>query len=131
MSMYPFLKDGRDSVELSGCSFDTIKKGDIVLIKRITGTYVLHRVLKKQKDCFYMIGDAQQWIEGPLSPAQLIAFVTRIKRKERIISCDNPFYKFLVSLWLVAIPFRYKIFRALRPVKRLAIKLLPDRLFRS
>ena len=71
MSMYPFLREDKDKVELAMTSFSCIKKGDVVLIKRESGEYVLHRVLKKSMDHFYIVGDAQQWIEGPLLPEQL------------------------------------------------------------
>jgi Peptidase S24-like. len=106
MSMYPFFRHERDRVELSKASFEDMKRGDIVLIKRTCGKYVLHRVLKKEKDCFYMIGDAQQWIEGPLKPEQLQAVVKKYERKKRIIDCNNPLLKICVSVWLFIIPIR-------------------------
>lgn len=111
MSMYPFLRDGADSVELSGTSFENIRKNDIILIQRDSGVYVLHRVLKKEKDSFFIIGDAQQWIEGPLRPDQIIACVTTIKRKQYIISCENKLYKIAVALWMLLIPCRHIVFK--------------------
>lgn len=114
MSMYPFLREGGDSVELAKASFEDLKRGDIILIKRDCGFFVLHRVLKKEKNCFYIVGDAQQWVEGPLRPEQLRAVVTRIKRKQRIINCNNPLLKIVAGIWLLLIPFRNKIFRIVR-----------------
>jgi Peptidase S24-like. len=125
-SMYPFLKEVRDSVELSKASFENIKKGDIVLIRRISGAYVLHRVLKKEDNCFYIIGDAQQWIEGPLKPEQLHAIVTRIKRKGQVFANNYPLLKLCVSIWLFVIPFRYRILRIMRFLKRFVVRFLPD-----
>ncbi len=116
MSMYPFLREDRDRVELAQGSFGSIKKGDIVLIKRVSGEYVLHRVLRKEKEVFYMIGDAQKWIEGPLLPEQLIAVVTSIKRGKHEISCNNLWWKALTGFWLRIIPFRHI---ALRGIHRL------------
>lgn len=110
-SMYPFLKGDRDSVELSKASFEGLKRGDIALIKRDCGDYVLHRVMKKEKDCFYIVGDAQQWVEGPLEPARLVAVVTRFRRKERTFDCSNRFVRIAVQVWLLLIPFRHMIFR--------------------
>jgi len=112
--MYPFLRDGLDCVELSACSFDTAKKGDIVLIQRKTGEYVLHRILCKKKSVFYIIGDAQQWIEGPLEKEQLIAVVSAIRRGKRTISCSNFIWKLLSFLWLGVIPIRYKLLKGIR-----------------
>lgn len=131
MSMYPFLREVRDSVELSKATFENIERGDIVLIRRGNGVFVLHRVLRKRKDCFYMIGDAQQWVEGPLMPGQLQAIVTTIKRKGQVISCDNPIYKACVFIWMLVIPVRYKIFRVGRLAKKLVRKILPKLLSNS
>lgn len=111
MSMYPFLREDKDSVELTATSFKEIKRRDIVLIKRTTGEYVLHRVLRKAENSFYMIGDAQQWTEGPLVPNQLIAVVTAIKRGQKVISCDNFVWKLLTWTWLNIIPLRHVIFK--------------------
>lgn len=113
-SMYPFLREMKDQVQLVSCSFDSIKVGDIILMKRkFSEQYVLHRVLKKEQSSFYIIGDAQQWIEGPLKPDQLIASVASIRRKEHVIKCSNLFLRFLVILWRIAIPVRYKILKGI------------------
>ncbi len=125
MSMYPFLRENRDSVELKAVSFKDINRGDIVLIKRSTGLYVLHRVLKKTDDSFFMIGDAQRWIEGPLEPDQLIAVVCAVRRGRRIIECDNKLWSILVGLWLKIIPLRHivlKFFSMGSRIKRLIFK---------
>ncbi len=118
-SMSPFMKEVRDSVELAATSFESIRRGDIVLIKRTCGQYVMHRVYKKEKDCFYMVGDAQQWIEGPLYPEQLVAIVTRVWRKGREISCGNFWWKFLSKTWLMLRNFRLFIFKVYGQLKRL------------
>lgn len=122
-SMSPFLKEIRDRVELSATSFNEIKRGDIVLIRRKTGYHVMHRVYKKEKDCFFMVGDAQEWIEGPLYPDQLIAIVKRVWRKNREISCDNIIWKFLSLLWLYLRRYRYTIFKINKMFKQFKTKL--------
>ncbi len=119
MSMYPFLREDIDSVKLAMTSFDTIRKGDIVLIKRKSGEYILHRVLKKEREQFYMVGDAQKWIEGPLNPDQLIAAVTEIKRKNHQFSCQNFWWKFLVGFWISIIPLRNYFIKAMRVIVKL------------
>lgn len=107
MSMYPFLRDGKDNIELSKGSFNEIHRGDIVLIVRNSGKFVLHRVIKKKGDCFYIAGDAQQWIEGPLRPDQLFAVVTAVWRQKKQILCSNLWWKLLSSIWIWMLPFRY------------------------
>ncbi len=117
-SMSPFLKEGRDNVELSKTSFQEIRKGDIVLVKRTNGIYVLHRVYKKTEASFFMVGDAQQWIEGPLYPEQLAAKVVSVRRKNRDIPCTNKGWRFLSWVWLRLRVFRYKIFKVYSIMKK-------------
>jgi signal peptidase I len=119
MSMYPFLRENIDSVELSASSFDSIHYGDIVLILRQSGEYVLHRVVRKKENLFYMIGDAQQWTEGPLHPKQLIAVVTSVWRKDKRIECSNFWWRTLSLVWLKLIPFRYFLIRAYRCTRKI------------
>ncbi|QNU66612.1 S24/S26 family peptidase [Ruminiclostridium herbifermentans] len=114
MSMYPFLREDEDSVELSSASIDTIKRGDIVLIKRVTGEYILHRVLRTEKDSFYIIGDAQQWVEGPLAPEQLVAVVTAVKRNKHQFTCQSKFWVLLVKIWINVIPLRHLFLKGIR-----------------
>ncbi len=118
-SMYPFLREDMDSVELSAATLETIRKGDIVLIRRLTGEYILHRVIRKEEDCFYMVGDAQRWIEGPLKPEQLIAVVTEIKRKNHQFTCKNPLWRLLVGFWINIIPFRNYFIKVIRAFSKL------------
>ncbi|PYG89479.1 hypothetical protein LY28_00698 [Ruminiclostridium sufflavum DSM 19573] len=119
MSMYPFLREDEDCVELSPARIDTIKRGDIVLIQRVTGEYILHRVLRKEKDCFYIIGDAQRRIEGPLRAGQLIAAVTAVKRSNCRFACRNKLWKLLVAVWMNIIPLRRVIIKGLRFAARI------------
>lgn len=113
-SMYPFLRESVDSVELYTGNYNNIYRGDIALIHRSSGEYILHRVVKKEKDCFYFAGDAQTWIEGPVMPNQLIALVKVVWRRNKSIKCSNILWKASSMIWLWLIPFRkiiYKIYR--------------------
>lgn len=110
-SMYPFLRDSIDSVELSRADFSSVARRDIVLIRRNDGAYVLHRIIKTTSQDIYIIGDAQQWIEGPVSPDKLIAVVSAIWRKDKKISCTNPWWQIMSEVWLRLRPFRGGIFR--------------------
>lgn len=118
-SMYPFLREGVDSVEFAQGSFKDVARGDIVLIKRTSGYYVMHRILSKKEDCFFMVGDAQQWIEGPLYPEQIIAVVSAIWRKEKRIPCCNCWLRILAGLWLFLRPRRYFILKVYRKMRKI------------
>jgi hypothetical protein len=114
MSMYPFLRGNKDSVELKKTNFTDIKKGDIVLICRECGDYILHRVVKKDSSCFFIMGDAQQWIEGPLYPEQLQAKVAAIWRGNTRIDGSNIMLKLLTEAWDGLLPFRRMLIKILK-----------------
>ncbi len=114
MSMYPFLREEKDCVQLAGTDFKAVEKGDIVLVRRVTGEYVLHRVMRKRANAFFMIGDAQSWVEGPVFPEQLLAKVEYVRRNGRDISCGRPVLKLLALAWLNIIPVRRYILRVIR-----------------
>jgi len=111
MSMFPFLREDIDMVEMARTKLINIKKGDIVLVQRQNGEFVLHRVCKKNTCNIFLVGDAQQWIEGPIFEDQLKAVVVSIKRNNKVISCNNFFLKFLIFLWMTVRPIRYKLFK--------------------
>lgn len=110
-SMMPFLREGKDAVLISKESYSNIKRHDIVLIQRDNGEYVMHRVLKKSAESFYMVGDAQCRVEGPLRPDQLRGIIRSIYRNGRCISVEHKGYKMLAVLWQTLHPVRGIIFK--------------------
>lgn len=119
MSMYPFLRENIDSVELSKVEFSDICRGDIVMALRDSNEYVMHRVIKVEKKCFYIVGDAQQRIEGPLSSNQIIAKITAMWRKDKKIESSNIWWNLLSKSWLILLPFRGFIIKSYGKLKRL------------
>ena len=107
-SMYPFLRDKIDDVEIRRVSYNDVKVADIVLIKK-DESYILHRVFKKNEKEFYIVGDAQVVLEGPYTKDQLVGKVLSIYRKNKKISCKSIPYKFLVRLWMLIRPLRLVI----------------------
>lgn len=111
MSMYPFLRENKDSVELSRIDFAKIKLGDILLVQIEEGRYILHRVFRKNKNCFYLNGDAQKTTEGPLLPEQILAKVTAVWRDNKYIACSEKSWRILSYLWRKLFPIRYLIIK--------------------
>ena len=104
-SMSPFLVHGRDRVLLSRIT-RPLQKGDMVLYQRKGGQYVMHRIYKRKKDDYYMVGDAQTQIEGPLRRDQIFARIIKVKRKGRIIEPGNFWWEFFEHVWIRIIPLR-------------------------
>ena len=105
-SMYPVFVPGRDEAVVVPVSADTIKRGDVVLYRRQQSILVLHRVWKRNRSGFYMVGDNQVETEGPLSPDQIRGKLVALVRKGKEIPVTNPIYCFLTGTWLFLRPIR-------------------------
>ncbi|MCX8128935.1 MAG: S24/S26 family peptidase [Clostridia bacterium] len=111
-SMYPFLRNSVDSVELSHTDFKNLHRGDIILVHTDNKEYILHRVVRKEKDYLYICGDAQKHMDGPIYPRNIRALVTAVWREGKRIKHDNFLWKLLSSTWLYLLPFRAFIINA-------------------
>ena len=109
MSMYPLLVGERDEVVITSIGRKKPIRGDIVLYARKDGTHVLHRVHHVKGTDYYMLGDSQTWIEGPIKEEAVLAVATGVIRKGKKISCNNILYRLVVKTWLLVRPFRLKI----------------------
>jgi len=103
-SMYPLVTSRRDSVLLTKA--ETVKKGDVPLIKREDGSYVLHRVVGIKNGCFMLRGDYEQKIEYPVNPEQVIAVAKGFYRNEKYIDCNSFLYKLYSFLWMRSVAIR-------------------------
>lgn len=103
-SMLPTLVEKRDSVILT--KPDKLKKNDIILYQRSNGAYVLHRIVKVKKDHYHLCGDNQMAVEFPIYPDQIIAVVSAIIRKGKLIEKTNLGYRIISSIWTNFISLR-------------------------
>ena len=104
-SMTPFLVHERDAICFKAPD-RSLRKGDMVFYQRETGQYVMHRIYKIKSDEYYMVGDAQQEIEGPLQRQQIFALITKVKRKGRWIAPGDFWWEFFEHIWIHMIPIR-------------------------
>lgn len=117
-SMAPFLAHQRDYIYFKSPDRE-LKKGDMVFYRRMTGQYIMHRILDVKPEGYYMIGDNQMQVEGPLDRSQIFAIVTKVKRKGRIIGPENLVWKFYEKVWIHMIPARGIIGRVCRKLERM------------
>ncbi len=108
-SMCPLLVPGRDEVILHAADPAELRRGDVVLYRREGSILVLHRIWRKRSDGFYMVGDNQTDVEGPIAAEQVRAIMTGLIRKGKYLSAGNPCYRFLAAVWLSLRPFRRAI----------------------
>lgn len=105
-SMYPLLVPGRDEVILSPLPDRPLRRGDVALYRRDTGILVLHRICRCKRDGYYMVGDNQVQMEGPLRKEQIIGMMTGFVRKGKLFSVSDLWYRILSGTWLLMRPVR-------------------------
>lgn len=100
-SMRPFLQGSRDSVIFSAVAGRQIRKGDIALYRRDSGQFVIHRVYAVDANgVMTFAGDAQWTLERGIRPDQLRAYVPRVVRKGKVISCEKGFWRNLMTAYM-------------------------------
>lgn len=109
-SMTPFLIHERDLIVFKKPE-RSLKRGDIVFFQRANGQYVLHRICKVKKEGYYIVGDAQREMEGPVAREQIFALVVRVKRDGRWMQPGDFWWEFFEHVWIHMIPFRRKIMK--------------------
>ncbi|MBO4679618.1 MAG: S24/S26 family peptidase [Lachnospiraceae bacterium] len=110
ISMVPFIMGDRDLVEIKSAE-PLLKRGDIVLFRRDNGHYVLHRIFKVRGDEYYLLGDSQKDVEGPIKREQIVAqsrfYYKNGKRKDN----DAFFMKIKYTLWFWLRPIRWPLIK--------------------
>jgi hypothetical protein len=115
-SMSPFLVHGRDTVFLSKINHAP-RKGDMIFYRRANGSYILHRVFRTGKDACDMVGDAQTAIEKGVPRERMLAVVTAVRRKGKLLKKGSFWWDFFEKVWIRLVPVRpllqrcYGIFR--------------------
>ena len=117
-SMEPFLKHQRDYICFKRPD-RALAAGDMVFYQRANGQYIMHRIYRVAPEGYYLVGDGQVVIEGPLEASQIFALVTKVKRKDRWIGPDDQLWKFFAHVWPKTIPARAFCGRVQRKLRRM------------
>ena len=104
-SMAPFLVHRRDYIYFKKPERN-LRKGDMVFLERDSGQYVMHRIWKVKPDGYYIVGDAQNEIEGPVREEQIFAIITKVRRKNQWIAPGDFWWEFFEQIWIRMIPVR-------------------------
>ena len=121
-SMYPLFVPGRDEACIERTDFSSLKRGDVILYRRDKSILVLHRIWKITDNSFYMVGDNQTEIEGPLRADQVRGKLIGFVRNGKFVTVNNPFYRFLSGLWLFLRPLRPCAWKLTACMRKLSYK---------
>lgn len=105
-SMWPLIIHNRDSVMLVPCDKERLKKGEIILFKTNPYHYVLHRITKVVKGGYITTGDGNLHRDGFVCCKQVVAKVSEIYRKDRVIICSKWYWKLFFRIWMFLFPIR-------------------------
>lgn len=126
-SMYPLFIPGRDEALIQQIPIGYLQRNDVVLYRRAHSILVLHRIYAVTPAGFFMVGDNQSELEGPIQPEQikgkLIAFIHNGKE----ISVNNIPYQILSFFMALAAsdpPVLLQIKRFFAKIKAESLSLL-------
>lgn len=115
-SMYPMFVSPEDEAVVAPADVKGLRRGDVVVYRRAAqagGLLVMHRICKRRGDMFYMVGDNQSVVEGPVFAEQLRGVLVAWTRNGRPYSVKHVGYRIFFGLWLWMLPLRDPIHRLL------------------
>ena len=110
-SMLPLLWQDRDWVTLVK-PVEPPRIRDIILYQRTDGSYVLHRILKREKDGYVLCGDNQAWLETGIQAEQIIGVVNALGINGKRYPKDSVRMQVYERIWCF-MPLRKLYFRVL------------------
>jgi len=98
-SMLPLIVQDEDSVILKRQD-GPLKRNDIAFYQRKNGQFVLHRVVKRERDGSYvMCGDNQINLERGIEDSQIIGIMTSLYKKEKLFDQNSFSHKLYRTFW--------------------------------
>lgn len=125
-SMSPFLIHQRDTVRFRKPD-RPLRAGDIVFYQRRSGQFVMHRILSVHPEGYYIAGDAQTVVEGPVLRDQIFGLITCVCRKGRWIGPGDFWWQFFATFWRRILVLRPVFIRGYSIIYRIRQKLSAHR----
>ncbi|BCR35467.1 hypothetical protein [Mariniplasma anaerobium] len=101
-SMLPFFKHQETLVTL--IRKDAYKKYDAILYQ-VNDAFVLHRIIKVDREFYLTCGDALKTIEL-VDKSNVLGYVSMFEYKDKLIHSNDKAYMFKVKVWHCVKPFR-------------------------
>lgn len=110
-SMYPMLRDRKDTVVIVPCE-GRLKKYDVPLYKS-EGRYILHRIIEVRPDSYVIRGDNCMRTEYGITDADILGVLKTFYRDDKEVNMNGIGYKLYVRIWHHSFVLR-KIIRKMR-----------------
>ncbi len=110
MSMRPFLRSGQDLMVIERPGSGRCKPRDVVLYRRRSGKYVLHRIMWVRKDDYVLCGDNCWNLEPGIRDDQILGVLTAVIRDGKRQDVGQWSYRAKVFAWWLLYPIRACVF---------------------
>ena len=105
-SMRPFLRSGEDLIRIEVRPQGRLKAGDVVLYRRKSGKYVLHRIIAVRKTDYVLCGDNCWDLEPGIRDDQILGVLTSVIRSGKPLDVNSFAHRLKIILWWAIYPFR-------------------------
>ena len=112
VSMYPMLRNRRDTIIVRPCYGARLNKYDVPLYKR-GDKLILHRVIKVLPDSYIIRGDNCLQKEYGITDRQILGVLTGFYRDGKEIDMNGLAYRGYVRFWCAIYPLR-RIYKGAR-----------------
>ena len=110
MSMRPFLRSGQDLMVIEAKKEGRCRVRDVVLYRRDSGKYVLHRIMAVRKDDYVLCGDNCWQLEPGIREDQILGVLTAVIREGKRAEVSELSYRTKVFAWWLMYPVRAVVF---------------------
>jgi hypothetical protein len=105
-SMNPFIVHLKDEVTLGAWEDEMIKKGAVVLVKDSRGSFVLHRIIRRDGDHITLMGDGNLNITENAHIKDMIGIMKSVTKKGRTYQTEGLTWRLYSWLWMALTPLR-------------------------
>jgi hypothetical protein len=93
VSMMPLLRQGKDVFTLRRKGTERCRLGDVVLFRRSSGKFVLHRVIEVHPDDYVIMGDNCYLKEKGIKDEDILGVMTSFVRDGKEHDLNEPGYR--------------------------------------
>ena len=105
-SMNPFLVSMRDQMTLGPWKDEDIRKGCVALVKDNRGSYLIHRIIKRDEKTVTLLGDGNIGFTETATFDNIIGIMYSVTRKGREWASDSFLWRFYSWSWMLLTPVR-------------------------
>mgnify|MGYP002519636190 CR=1 FL=1 len=105
-SMNPFIMHMRDQITLGPWTDEQITAGSVVLVKDSRGSFVIHRIIKREGTKITVMGDGNLGLKETADVKEIIGLMYSVTKKRRTYSVKSLRWRLYSWFWKMLTPVR-------------------------